>query len=318
MDHLLTIGDFARRCGLSPSALRFYDECGLLRPVAVDDATGYRYYSQAQVSEGELVRRLRAADFSVPDASRYLKYDPEERSALLEAYELRVAERVALLRQALDYLRQDVARTASSPEIVVDVEATELESGLRQVRFAVAHDGHRPELAGIWLEVRDGSLRLVATDSYRLAIRDVPVRQGPPPGTRLCGLVPSGGIDRVLQALMASTVAGVADGPVSEGNSPIVRLRQAEDGGLALVLDGDEVRGANDGTFPQYEQFIMGLPTGPRTLVDRGQLRAALEAAAQAGDLATLEFTPAAVPVCADGQQAHVDASWEGPAWPWG
>ena len=41
----LTIGVFARRVGLTPSALRFYDDCGVLRPAHVDDATGYRYYS---------------------------------------------------------------------------------------------------------------------------------------------------------------------------------------------------------------------------------------------------------------------------------
>lgn len=36
---LLTIGAFARAVGLTPTALRHYDECGLLRPAQVDDAT---------------------------------------------------------------------------------------------------------------------------------------------------------------------------------------------------------------------------------------------------------------------------------------
>jgi hypothetical protein len=37
MDQLLTIGALAERCGLSRSALRFYDQCGLVRPVVVDE-----------------------------------------------------------------------------------------------------------------------------------------------------------------------------------------------------------------------------------------------------------------------------------------
>ena len=39
------IGDFSRLSQVSIKALRFYDECGLLKPTLVDGATGYRYYS---------------------------------------------------------------------------------------------------------------------------------------------------------------------------------------------------------------------------------------------------------------------------------
>ena len=38
----LTIGEFARASRLSPKALRLYDELGLLRPVRVDEYSGYR------------------------------------------------------------------------------------------------------------------------------------------------------------------------------------------------------------------------------------------------------------------------------------
>ena len=46
---LLTIGEFARASRLSPKALRLYDELGLLRPVRVDEYSGYRYYSPDQL-----------------------------------------------------------------------------------------------------------------------------------------------------------------------------------------------------------------------------------------------------------------------------
>src|SRR5690242_18770886 len=46
---LLTIGAFARRAGLTPKALRLYDETGLLRPAAVDAESGYRFYEPAQL-----------------------------------------------------------------------------------------------------------------------------------------------------------------------------------------------------------------------------------------------------------------------------
>ena len=86
MDQLLTIGALAERCGLSRSALRFYDQCGLLRPVVVDGATGYRYYDQGQAGEAELVRRLRAAEVPVEDVRAFLAADPDERPKLLGSY----------------------------------------------------------------------------------------------------------------------------------------------------------------------------------------------------------------------------------------
>ena len=72
MDQLLTIGALAERCRLSRSALRFYDQCGLLQPVAVDEATGYRYYQEAQVEVANLVRQLRRAEVPVEDVRAFL------------------------------------------------------------------------------------------------------------------------------------------------------------------------------------------------------------------------------------------------------
>ncbi|MGH3741004.1 MAG: MerR family DNA-binding transcriptional regulator, partial [Micromonosporaceae bacterium] len=42
---LLTISAFARAVHLTPSALRYYHEAGLLPPAEVDARTGYRYYT---------------------------------------------------------------------------------------------------------------------------------------------------------------------------------------------------------------------------------------------------------------------------------
>jgi len=59
---LLTVGLMARRSGLAVKALRHYDRTGLLRPAAVDGATGYRLYRGDQVAEARLVRLLRSLD----------------------------------------------------------------------------------------------------------------------------------------------------------------------------------------------------------------------------------------------------------------
>ena len=48
---------------------------------------------------------------------------------------------------------------------------------LRQVVRAASTDEARPILTGVLLTAEDDGLRLVATDSYRLAVRDLPGRQ---------------------------------------------------------------------------------------------------------------------------------------------
>lgn len=59
---LLTIGELARRSGLSLKALRLYDARGLLVPDDVDPDTGYRYYAEAQVPRARSIALLRRLD----------------------------------------------------------------------------------------------------------------------------------------------------------------------------------------------------------------------------------------------------------------
>ncbi|GER89607.1 MerR family transcriptional regulator [Dictyobacter vulcani] len=46
---MIKIGDFSRLSQVPISTLRYYDELGLLRPAAIDEATGYRFYTLEQL-----------------------------------------------------------------------------------------------------------------------------------------------------------------------------------------------------------------------------------------------------------------------------
>jgi DNA polymerase-3 subunit beta len=56
----------------------------------------------------------------------------------------------------------------------VSIDAEQLAGALRQVVPAASTDDSRPILTGVLLAAEGSGLRLVATDSYRLALRDVP------------------------------------------------------------------------------------------------------------------------------------------------
>jgi DNA-binding transcriptional MerR regulator len=60
----LKIGEFARVGQVSIATLRYYDQCGLLKPDALDPDTGYRYYTLDQLAR--LNRILALKDLCFP------------------------------------------------------------------------------------------------------------------------------------------------------------------------------------------------------------------------------------------------------------
>jgi DNA polymerase-3 subunit beta len=64
-----------------------------------------------------------------------------------------------------------VGRTS---EATTQLPEAALSEAVRQVVRAASHDDARPLLTGVLLSRVDGSIRMVATDSYRMAMRDLP------------------------------------------------------------------------------------------------------------------------------------------------
>jgi DNA-binding transcriptional MerR regulator len=62
---MIKIGDFAHLSQVSVVTLRYYDEMDLLKPVKVDDFTGYRYYSAEQLSRLNRILALKDLGFSL-------------------------------------------------------------------------------------------------------------------------------------------------------------------------------------------------------------------------------------------------------------
>ncbi len=60
---LMLIGEIAEFFGVSRKALRLYEEKGIIKPVKVDAANGYRYYSAEQVQQLNALSELKALVF---------------------------------------------------------------------------------------------------------------------------------------------------------------------------------------------------------------------------------------------------------------
>ncbi len=65
-------------------------------------------------------------------------------------------------------------RLAEPPADGVTLTSADVTTALKQVVPAASSDDSRPILTGVLLAAEEGGLRLVATDSYRLAVRDIP------------------------------------------------------------------------------------------------------------------------------------------------
>jgi DNA polymerase-3 subunit beta len=68
----------------------------------------------------------------------------------------------------------DYPRTPTPASSAVTLDAAAFGQALRQVVRAASTDEARPILTGVLLTAENDGLRLVATDSYRLAVRDLP------------------------------------------------------------------------------------------------------------------------------------------------
>ena len=104
---LMPIGRFSRLTGVGVKALRHYDEIGLLVPAAVDDETGYRFYSPEQVETAEAIRLLRRLDMPLDEIRTALAAgDPADLRNALVTHQRRIAIRDSELRASRAQLQR--------------------------------------------------------------------------------------------------------------------------------------------------------------------------------------------------------------------
>lgn len=68
--HLLSIGELAERTGVARTALRYYDDLGLVRPAA--RASGQRRYTESAIKQVSVIRFLREVGFSLSEVGAFL------------------------------------------------------------------------------------------------------------------------------------------------------------------------------------------------------------------------------------------------------
>lgn len=214
--HLLMIGDLARASGLTPKALRLYDDLGLLRPVEVDPVSGYRRYSGDQVADARLVATLRLVGMPLARIAKVLDARASGRPTTavreVEAYWVQVEADTATRRDIVS----TILRQLEDEEPAMDTHTRTLHVDLgtshrrgrrdRQQDAAVATTTHlavadgfgdRDDLAAAALAAWEaGGLGESLAVVSAAITSDLP--GAPASGTTLTGVVLDGGTARVV------------------------------------------------------------------------------------------------------------------------
>jgi DNA-binding transcriptional MerR regulator len=101
---MLKIGDFSKLSRVSVKALRFYDEMDLLKPIAVDRFTGYRYYEFDQLPRLYRILALKDLGFSLEEIGRLLEENlsAEQMRGMLKLRQAEIRQRVEAETERLE------------------------------------------------------------------------------------------------------------------------------------------------------------------------------------------------------------------------
>jgi DNA polymerase-3 subunit beta len=141
----------------------------------------------------------------------------------------------------------DFPRLPVPAEEAVTLPVAGLAEALRQVVRAASSEDTRPILTGVLMAAEAEGLRLVATDSYRLAVRDLPGAGVLKEGQKV--LVPSRALAELQRLLGAA--------PASSGDQQTgVTLRLGDHDATFEVGEVRLTTRLIEGEFPNYRQLI--------------------------------------------------------------
>ena len=152
---LMMIGDIADFYGVSRKAMRLYEKKGIIKPVKVDPANGYRYYSAEQVQQLNALLELKTLGFSLDEIKTIIDGNTAKEPLLQMFQKKRQAWQEAMnaakyKEECLDNIIRNVQGSQSAERIV---EMTEDERAWLLVKMVCVEEaGVRQSLSeALWL-----------------------------------------------------------------------------------------------------------------------------------------------------------------------
>jgi DNA-binding transcriptional MerR regulator/predicted transcriptional regulator YdeE len=156
---MIKIGEFSKLAQVSVPTLRYYDQVGLLKPVKVDQFTGYRYYTVSQLPQLNRIVALKGLGFSLEQISEVLAegLTPEQMRGMLRLRHAQISQQLEEMQNQLvevEVRLQHIEREAQissydvilkqvEPQLVAFVRATLPSHSAVGVLFGEVYEGIR-------------------------------------------------------------------------------------------------------------------------------------------------------------------------------
>lgn len=116
------IGEFSKIVNMSVRTLRYYDEINVLKPGYVDSFSNYRYYTEDNISEANLITILRSVGFSLEEILIYKeKLNEEAIDAKIASLEMEIDDINSKIRR-LNIIREQILDRPLQNEEVVSLK----------------------------------------------------------------------------------------------------------------------------------------------------------------------------------------------------
>ena len=148
----------------------------------------------------------------------------------------------------------------------IAVEASDLRLGLEQITFAASRDETYPVLMGVLMEFTSSTLKLVASDGFRLSMRYVPLVK--PVKHPFSVIVSAWALEKLMHI-------------ITRRNEPVT-ISMVSNWVVFTLRDTVLSSRLIDGTFPNYRRIISAIARAhhTRAVINRGELLQACKRAA--------------------------------------
>ncbi len=170
---MFKIGDFSKLSSISIRMLRYYDKVELLQPIKVDEQSGYRYYSAAQLKKVNQIQTLKNMGFNIATIKEIIECNNIDgikeqflnRSAQIKEDMTNLKKQLRLLEDSMKTMREDVV------EMNYHVSIKEIpERYVASVRKVIPSYNCEEDLWGILMQEIQMKNISIAHPSYSIAV----------------------------------------------------------------------------------------------------------------------------------------------------
>ncbi|PES62350.1 MerR family transcriptional regulator [Bacillus cereus] len=170
---MFKIGDFSKLSSISIRMLRHYNKVELLQPVKVDEQSGYRYYSAAQLKKVNRIQTLKDMGFNIATIKEIIECDNIDsikeqflnRSTQIKEDMNNLQKQLRLLEDSMKTMREDVV------EMNYHISIKEIpERNVASVRKIIPSYNHEGDLWGILMQEIQMKNINIAHPSYSIAV----------------------------------------------------------------------------------------------------------------------------------------------------